>query len=81
MDLERAWVTRCTEFVRSAMYRRREAIRDGNPEIMAAVLVRACFAVLQDAQAHRPELVEGPELVEELAVLAVGYLRRPPTGP
>lgn len=74
LDLERAWVLRVTEHVRTAMYRRRDAVRDGNPELMAHVLVTACFAVLQDAQAHRPEWVQGEELVHELAALAARYL-------
>lgn len=74
LDLERAWVLRVTAFVRSAMYRRRDAVRDGNPELMAHVVVTACFAVLQDAQAHRPEWVAGDELVDELAALAARYL-------
>jgi AcrR family transcriptional regulator len=74
LDLERAWVSRVTEFVRTAMYRRREVVRGGNPELMAHVVVTACFAVLQDAQAHRPDWVHGDELVDELAVLAARYL-------
>jgi AcrR family transcriptional regulator len=81
LDLERAWVVRVTEFVRTALYLRRDAVRDGNPELMAHVVVTACFAVLQDAQAHRPEWVVGDALVDELAALAARYLEpRPPAG-
>jgi AcrR family transcriptional regulator len=74
LDLERVWILRVTEFVRTAMYRRRDSVRGGNPELMAHVVVTACFSVLQDAQAHRPEWVHGDELVDELAALAARYL-------
>jgi hypothetical protein len=57
------------------MYRRRDRVRDGNPELMAHVVVTACFSVLQDAQAHRPEWMHDPELVRELAALAARYLQ------
>jgi AcrR family transcriptional regulator len=77
MDLEREWRHRCTEVVRAAMYRRSDGVRGGPLDLMAHVLVSSCFAVLQDAVAHRPELLEGPMLRAELLALAHGYLRRP----
>jgi AcrR family transcriptional regulator len=78
MDLEREWRRRCTDVVRAALYRRTERVRPGNHDLMAHVIVTGCFAVLQDALAYRPELLEGAALRAELLVLAAGYLR--PTG-
>jgi AcrR family transcriptional regulator len=77
LDLEREWRRRCTDVVRAAMYRRNEHVRPGNHDLMAHVIVTGCFAVLQDALAYRPELLEGPALRTELLVLARGYLKPP----
>jgi AcrR family transcriptional regulator len=74
LDLERAWVARCVDLVRSVMYRRRDRVRDGDVELMAYVGVTAAFAVLQDAAAYRPELLQGDVLRDELTRLAARYL-------
>ena len=74
LDLEQEWRRRCTDIVRAAMYRRSENIRQGNLDLMAHVLVTSCFALLLDAQAFRPELLDGPILRAELRHLVAGYL-------
>ncbi|MEZ4240291.1 MAG: TetR/AcrR family transcriptional regulator [Myxococcota bacterium] len=74
LDLEHAWVARCIELVRAVMYRRRDRFREGDVELMASVAVTGAFAVLQDAAAHRPELLEGDVLRDELTLLASRYL-------
>ena len=74
LDLEHAWRRRCTDIVRAAMYLRSEHLRPGNLDLMAHVLVTSCFALLLDAQAFRPELLEGPALRAELRRLVAGYL-------
>lgn len=77
LDLERAWIARCTDLVRAVIHRRRDRVREGDVELMSYIAVTASFAVLQDAMAYRPELVdEGTVLRDELAILAAGYLRR-----
>jgi AcrR family transcriptional regulator len=74
LDLERAWVARCVDLARSVLYRRRERVRDGDVELMAYVGVTSVFAVLQDAAAYRPELLQGDVLLDELTRLAARYL-------
>ena len=44
--------------------------------LMAGLLVGAINAPVLDAMEHRPELLANPEFVEELTVLALGYLSR-----
>ena len=76
-DLEHEWRRRVIAQVRAVMHGRRERIRDGaDVEMMAWVAVTASFAVLQDAVAYRPELLEGDVLRDELTVLAHRYLGR-----
>ncbi|MEQ1507221.1 MAG: TetR/AcrR family transcriptional regulator [Myxococcota bacterium] len=72
-DLERAWTIRVIELVRATLYRRSDRVRAGQPDLMAYVAVTGTFAVLQDAAAYRPELLEGDALRDELAVLAARY--------
>lgn len=74
LDLERAWLQRGTELVTAVLYQRRDRVRGGDVALMAHVLVTGVFAVLQHAVAHRPELLEGEALADELATLATRYL-------
>lgn len=74
LDLEEAWRRRCTELVRAAMYRRRDRVRAGDVDLMAHIVVTGAFAVLTDAAAYRPELLDGDALRDELARLAARYL-------
>jgi AcrR family transcriptional regulator len=74
LDLEHEWKTRCTEIARSVMYRRREKVRAGDVDLMAHVVITAAFAVLTDAVAWRPELIDTDVLRDELAALAARYL-------
>jgi AcrR family transcriptional regulator len=73
-QVDHAWRQRCTELLRASMYARREVFRSGDVELMASTLVAAGFAILQDALAYRPELLDGDVLRDELTVLASRYL-------
>ena len=73
-DLEAAWVRRCIELMRAALYQRRNAIRPGDLDLQAHVLVTSAFAVLSDAMRHRPELLSTDALRGELVILASRYL-------
>lgn len=79
-DLERAWLQRGTELVTAVLYRGESQVRSGDKTLMAHVLVTGVFAVLQHAVAHRPELLEGHTLSEELVTLAARYLSPAPEG-
>lgn len=74
MDLEHEWQRRSVDLVRAVLYPRRDQVRGGDVELMSHVLVTGAFAVLQDAMAWRPELLEGTALRDELVELAVRYL-------
>jgi AcrR family transcriptional regulator len=80
-DLEHAWRRRVIELVRAVLHRRRDQVRDAaDLELVAWLVVTAGFAVLQDANAYRPELLEGDLLRDELTRLAHGYLSIARTG-
>ncbi len=74
-DLEQAWLRRSCDVLKATLGVRRSQYRDGDLDLMLYVLVTGVNAVLQDALAHRPELVTTGALTEELAQLAIAYLR------
>lgn len=73
-DLDRAWRRRYHELVRAALYARRDRLRQGDVDLMAYVMVTGAYAVILDALAHRPELLETDALKVELHTLVVRYL-------
>ncbi len=79
-DFDRAWRQRYTELVRSALWQRRDRLRDGEVELMSYVVVQGAYAIFLDAAAYRPELLQGDALRDELLHLVVGYLSPGPPG-
>ena len=76
-DWNQRWLQRMREVVRSALHLKREHVRPGDLDTMAYVLCTAFEFVLQDALKHRPHLVRDGRLADELAELAIRYLRGP----
>lgn len=75
-ELEHEWRRRVIEQVRAVLLMRRDRIRDApDYELLAWLVVTASFAVLQDALAYRPELLDSEVLRDELVHLAHRYLR------
>lgn len=79
-DFDRAWRQRYTELVRSALWQRRDRLRDGEVELMSYVVVQGAYAIFLDAAAYRPELLQGDALRDELLHLVVRYLSPSPPG-
>jgi AcrR family transcriptional regulator len=72
LDLE----TQLTALARAYLAERADQIRDVNLDVAAFVLVHSLEALTHAAVLTRPDLLGKPELVDEIAVLVVRYLRR-----
>ena len=77
-DWTQEWLDKQRKLVRSALHVHRTTLRDGDPDVMAYVITTAFEFLLQNALVHEPALIRDGRLADELAELAVRYLRRDP---
>lgn len=78
-DWNQEWLRRQRALVRSALHVQRDAVRGGDPDVMAYVITTCFEFVLQDALVHQPHLLRDGRLADEVAELAVRYLRCDPS--
>jgi AcrR family transcriptional regulator len=76
-DLQRTWLQRSRQLLHATTYDRRDRFRAGDLDLMLYILVTGVYAVMQDAIAHRPELLRTEVLRDELTVLVTGFLSPP----
>lgn len=77
-DWNQRWLKRQRQVVRSALYVYRDRVRPGDADVMTYVITTAFEHVIQDALLHHPELIRDGRLGDELAELAVRFLRPEP---
>lgn len=74
-DWNQEWLRRQRKVIRSALHIQRENVRPGDLEVMTYVITTCFEFVLQDALMNHPHLIRDGRLADELAELAVRYLR------
>lgn len=77
-DWNQEWLTRQRAVIRSALHVHRDAVRPGDLDVMTYVITTSFEFLMQDALVHQPQLIRDGRLADELAELAVRYLRRAP---
>lgn len=75
-DWNQEWLRRQRQLVRSALHVQRDSVRAGDPDVMAYVITTCFEFVVHDALVHQPHLLRDGRLADEIAELAVRYLRR-----
>lgn len=74
-DWNQAWLQRQRKLVRSALHIHRESVRDADLDMITYVITTAFEFVVQDAIVHQPHLVRDGRLADEMAELALRYIR------
>jgi AcrR family transcriptional regulator len=74
-DWTQEWLMKQRRLIRSALHIHRANIRPADLDVMAYVITTAFEFILQNAIVHEPLLVRDGRLADELAELAVRYLR------
>ncbi|MCB9675176.1 MAG: TetR/AcrR family transcriptional regulator [Alphaproteobacteria bacterium] len=74
LQIDRIWKERMIQLVRAALYSGTDRIRPGNVDLMATLLVGAIWGVMRDVVAHRPDLLQAPDLRREIHLLVARFL-------
>ncbi|MEM9196066.1 MAG: TetR/AcrR family transcriptional regulator [Myxococcota bacterium] len=85
-EVPRSWVRKASDETNSEAQRvvamiigeHRDAVRKGDPELMAFILVRAVESAFEGAVSDRPELLTDPGFLGELRHLVTAYLVHEP---
>ena len=75
-DWNQEWLRRQRQVIRSALHVQRDNVRTGDLDVMTYVITTCFEFVVQDALKHHPHLLQDGRLADEVAELAVRYLRR-----
>lgn len=77
-DWNQEWLRRQRQLIRSALHVQRANVRAADPDVMAYVITTCFEFAIQDAIVHQPQMLRDGRLADELAELAVRYLRCDP---